>query len=271
MKNYEAKLQLCKNSRAKMNILFLCIFFICYCIILIFLTTAVVILLIKSPNFLCIELMANIEKPKFNIIDVSGNSYLFQCLDLELHLQGQGLVEILIEDGDYTKKDEANALIFIRRHLLDALKTQYLQVRQPFDLWKRLKEWYDHTKTVMLPQTQYDWQHLRLQDFKSVSEYNYALFDIVFRLELCGVKLTEVELLEKTFSTFHVSNILLQQQYMQYQFKTYFELISMLLIDKQINQLLLKNHDLRPTSAKEILEANANEIRNTSRFRSYGR
>ena len=82
-------------------------------------------------------------------------------------------------------------------------------MRKPFDLWKRLKERYDHTKTVMLPQAQYDWQHLRLQDFKLVSEYNSALFDIMSRLELCGVKLEENELLEKTFSTFHVSNILL--------------------------------------------------------------
>ena len=89
-------------------------------------------------------------------------------------------------------------------------------------------ERYDHTKTVMLPQAQYDWQHLRLQDFKSVSEYNYALFDIVSRLELYGVKLEKNELLEKTFSTFHVSNILLQQQYRQRQFKTYSELISVL-------------------------------------------
>ena len=79
-----------------------------------------------------------------------------------MHLQGQGLVEILGEDGDYIEKEEANALIFIRRHLPDALQTQYLQVRQPSDLWKRLKERYDHTKTVMLPQAQYDWQHLRL-------------------------------------------------------------------------------------------------------------
>ena len=65
--------------------------------------------------------MANIEKPKFNILDVSGNNYLSWYLDFELHFQGQGLVEILVEDGDYTEKDEANAFIFIHRHLLDAL------------------------------------------------------------------------------------------------------------------------------------------------------
>ena len=180
------------------------------------------------------------------------------------------MVETLAVADKYNEKDEANTLIFIRRHLPDALKTQYLQVRKSSDLWKRLKERYDYIKTVMLPQTQYDWQHLRLQDFKSMSEYNSALIDIVSRLELCGVKLEENELLEKTFFTFHVSNILLQQQYRQRQFKTYSELISVLLTVEQTNQLLLKNHDLRPVGSKAIPKANANENRNTSRFRSHG-
>ena len=41
----------------------------------------------------------------------------------------------------------------------------------------------------------------------------------------------------------------------------------MLLIVEQTNELLLKNHDLRSTGAKAILEANANENKNNSRFR----
>ena len=95
--------------------------------------------------------MANIEKPKFNILDVNGNNYLSWYLDVELHFQGQELVKTLVESGKYNEKDEANALIFIHRHLPDAFKTQYLQVRKSSDLWKRLKERYDHTKTIMLP------------------------------------------------------------------------------------------------------------------------
>ena len=59
-------------------------------------------------------------------------------------------------------------------------------------------------------------------------DYNSALFDIVSRLELCGIKLTDAELLEKTFSTFHASNIVLQQQYRQRQFATYSDLIDVL-------------------------------------------
>ncbi|EOY08711.1 Uncharacterized protein TCM_023784 [Theobroma cacao] len=42
-------------------------------------------------------------------------------------------------------------------------KTQYLFVRDLEILWTRLRERYDHTKTVILPQAQYDWQHLKLQ------------------------------------------------------------------------------------------------------------
>ena len=94
--------------------------------------------------------MANIEKLKFHIIDVSENTYLSWCLDVELQLQGQDL-ETLMKDGKYIKNDEMNSLIFICRHLLDCIKCQYLQVRKPSTLWKKLKEWYDHTSNVMLP------------------------------------------------------------------------------------------------------------------------
>ena len=51
--------------------------------------------------------------------------------------------------------------------------------------------------------------HLRLQYFKFVCEYNLALFKISSRLKLCGEKVTEKDMLEKTVMTFHASNVLL--------------------------------------------------------------
>ena len=65
--------------------------------------------------------MANIEKPKFHILEVSGNNYLSWCLDMEMHLQGQDLANAITEDGISNAKDKANALIFIRRHLHESL------------------------------------------------------------------------------------------------------------------------------------------------------
>ncbi|KAK3437569.1 hypothetical protein EUGRSUZ_C02227 [Eucalyptus grandis] len=215
--------------------------------------------------------MTNIEKPKFHILEVSGKIYLSWCLDMEMHFQGQDLANTIIEDGISNEKDKANALIFIRRHLHESLQTQYLSVRDPHILWRRLKDRYDHTKIVILPQAQYDWQNLILQDFKSVSDYNSALFDIVFQLKLCGIKLADAELLKKNFSTFHALNIVLQQQYWQRQFATYSELISVLLTAEQTNELLLKNHDLRPAGSKALPEAHANFEKNTSHFKGYKR
>ena len=55
-------------------------------------------------------------------------------LDVELHLQGEGLADSLIEDGKAIGKDKANALIFMCRHLHYSLKVQYLMVRNPLEL-----------------------------------------------------------------------------------------------------------------------------------------
>lgn len=58
----------------------------------------------------------------------------------------------------------------------------------------------------MLPKAHYDWMHLRLQDFKSVRQYKLALFKYFSKLKLCGVKITDANLLENTFSNFHALN-----------------------------------------------------------------
>ena len=104
-------------------------------------------------------------------------------------------------------------MVFLCHHLNEGLKNEYLTLKDPLILWKNLKERYDNQKTVILPKARYDWMHLRLQDFKTVAEYNSALFKISSELQLCGEKITESDMLEKTYSTFHASNVLLQQQY----------------------------------------------------------
>ena len=98
---------------------------------------------------------------------------------------------------------------------------------------------------------------MRLQDFKSVSEYNSALFQISSQLKLCGENITDADMLEKTFSTFHASNVLLQQQYRERRFTKYSELIACLLVAEKNNELLLQNHQSRPTGFKAFPEANA--------------
>jgi len=50
--------------------------------------------------------------------------------------------------------------------------------------------------------------------------------------------------------------MLLQQQYRKRGFKKYSELISCLLMAKQNNELLMKNHESRPTSSTTFPEVN---------------
>ncbi|XP_071918756.1 uncharacterized protein [Coffea arabica] len=122
-----------------------------------------------------------------------------------------GLGNTIVEKNEFSNQDRAKSMIFLRHHLDEGLKSEYLTVKDPLVLRRDLKERFDHLKLVVLPKARYDWLHLRLQDFKSVNEYNLAMFRITSQLSLCGKKVTDEDMLEKTFSTFHVSNMLLQQ------------------------------------------------------------
>ncbi|XP_057740263.1 E3 ubiquitin-protein ligase ATL31-like isoform X1 [Arachis stenosperma] len=124
------------------------------------------------------------------------------------------------------------------------------------DLWKDLEERYNHQKTVILPQARYEWTHLHLHDFKSINEYNSAMFRITSRLKLFGKKISDNDMLEKTFSTFHASNVRLQQQYREKGFKKYSELISCFLVAEPNNELLLRNHEACPAGVAPFSEAN---------------
>ncbi|KAK8341731.1 hypothetical protein V6Z12_A08G184300 [Gossypium hirsutum] len=172
--------------------------------------------------------MSNLTKLEFVALDITGNNYLSWVLDAEIHLDAKGLGETIKEGNEESTQDKAKAMIFLRHHLHEGLKTEYLTVKDPQILWANLKERYDHQKIVILPKARYEWLNLRLQDFKS----------------------------KKTYSTFHANNVVLQTQYREKGFQKYSELISCLLVAEQNNELLMKNHELRPTGSAPFPEAN---------------
>ena len=122
--------------------------------------------------------MTNITKLGFAALDISGKNYLSWILDVEIHLDAMNLGNTIKEGNTTSQQDHAKALIFLLHHIDEGLKSEYLMVKDLLILWKSLKEWYDHQKTVILPRARYDWIHLRLQDFKSISDYNSTLFKI---------------------------------------------------------------------------------------------
>ena len=215
--------------------------------------------------------MSNISSLSFIALDISGKNYLSWILDAEINLEAENLGETIKEGNQRSLQDRAKALIFLRHHLHEDLKIEYLTVKDPLILWTELKKRFEHQKTVILPKARYDWMHLRLQDFKSVSEYNFTLFKISSQLKLYGKNIIEEDMLEKTFTTFHASNVLLQQQYREHRFTEYSQLISCLLVAEQNNELLMKIHQSRPTGSEAFSEVNAISSQNYGRGRGRGR
>jgi len=54
----------------------------------------------------------------------------------------------------------------------------------PWALWLALQQWYEQQKAVILPETTHEWNHLRIQDFKSVNEFNHAMHKLSSQTEV---------------------------------------------------------------------------------------
>ncbi|XP_033129311.1 uncharacterized protein LOC103872743 [Brassica rapa] len=203
--------------------------------------------------------MSKINNLDFAALNFPGDNYFQWALDAKIILESKGLCECITEDINASEKDRYRSILIICHHLAESLKDQYLTIENPLDLWNELKSRYDHQRTVILPKARSDWRDLRIQDYKSVDEYNSALFKIVSKWKLCGESITDEDMLEKTFSTFHTSNVLLQQQYREKGCKTYADLISCLLLAEQNNELLMRNSEMRPTRSAPPPEAHTTE------------
>ncbi|XP_034200025.1 uncharacterized protein LOC117615123 [Prunus dulcis] len=137
--------------------------------------------------------MANLAKLEFAALDLSGDNFLSWVLDAKIHLRANGLGQTIVDENDASLEENAKAMIFLRRHIHEALKSEYVVVDEPLVLWKALGERYDHQKT----------------------------------------------------------------QSRHSGFKKYSELVSCLLLAEQNNELLLKNHQSRPTGSAPLPEINA--------------
>jgi hypothetical protein len=95
----------------------------------------------------------------------------------------------------------------------------------PKKLWDSIKERYNEQQGVILPKARREWSLLRLMDFKSIVEYNSAVHKICTKLRFCNQPLDDVEMIEKTLSTFLPANWILQQQYRRHKCTKYSDLI----------------------------------------------
>ncbi|XP_010321738.2 uncharacterized protein [Solanum lycopersicum] len=100
-------------------------------------------------------------------LDISGKNYLSWVLDAEIHLAAKGLDATITQGNEASSQDKVKSMIFLRHHLDEGLKIEYLTVKDPLELWTDLKGRYDHLKVTVLPRARYEWMHLQFQDLKT--------------------------------------------------------------------------------------------------------
>jgi len=211
-------------------------------------------LLIK---FYFMKMASNLTSLVFEQLDQTGSNYIIWRKDVETYLIGHNQQYVLEPNTPITNQQRALAYEFLRRHIDTNLKLEYGNVNCPKELLRHLDDRFNHQKEVLLPIATTEWNDLRFQDFKKVNEYNAAMFKIISTLQYCGRIVTDADMIEKTLSTFHMSNSVLAATYRLLGYKNYCDLLKQLLLQEKNNEILVKNHNSRPTGSKAFHESNA--------------
>ena len=150
----------------------------------------------------------------------------------------------------------------MRHHLHPDLKNEYMMEENPRALWVALKDRYEQQKAVILPEAQREWSLLRFMDFKTIADYNSAVHKISAKLRFCDQPVNDATMIEKTLSTFLPANRILQQQYRNRAYVKYSDLIYNLLQAEKHDELLTRNHQMRPVGATPLPEVHFNAKKN---------
>ena len=84
--------------------------------------------------------MSNLTKLEFVVLDISGKNYLSWILDVEIHLDAKihldamNLGNTIKKGNEASPQDRAKSLIFLRHHLHENLKNEYLTVKDPYSM-----------------------------------------------------------------------------------------------------------------------------------------
>ncbi|XP_066384615.1 uncharacterized protein [Miscanthus floridulus] len=198
---------------------------------------------------------------EFDLLALDGHNYPTWAVDIKVSLASRGLYRAVSspEEGVAPLDDQHvyTALYLIRSHIHPDLKAEYLLEENPRNLWNSLKQRYEQQKALVLPAANYEWTQLRLQDFKTVSDYNHAVHRICSKLQFCEKEPTDADKIEKTLSTMLPFKRILQQQYRERRFQVYSELIQTLLEAEKHSELMVWNNQQRPVGSAPLPEVHA--------------
>ena len=136
--------------------------------------------------------------------------------------------------------------------------------KDPRALWTALKNRYEQHKAIILPEAKHEWNHLRLQDFKTLDEFNHVVHKICSKLRFCEKEPSKAEKIEKTLSTVLPSERIITQQYREKNFIEYSSLIQTFKYAEKSNELTVWNSNQRPSGTAPLLEVHVNAKKNSS-------
>ena len=208
---------------------------------------------------------------EFEILALDGSNFPSWAMDLKVSLSTLGLYRCIDETaaGTVTPSSMSNysALKVMRNHIHQDLKMEYMYEEDLRALWTALKNRYEQHKAIILPEATQEWNHLRLQDFKSVDEFNHAVHKICSKLRFCEKEPSEADKIEKTLSTMLPSERILTQQYREKNFTVYSSLIQTLKQAEKNHELTVWNSNQRPLGTAPLPEVHAN-VKNTGSNRN---
>jgi hypothetical protein len=195
---------------------------------------------------------------EFEELAIDGSNYLAWASDIKIGFASRGILHTInapdANNPNITDIAKYTALLLLRTSIHKDLKKEYLLEENPRNLWVALQERYEQQKEIICPEAQHEWNHLRLQDFKSVTDYNHTVHNICTRLKFCEKEPTDAEKIQKTLSTMHPSDRVLCNQYRKENHQVYSQLIHSLIQAEKNDELLMKNHHLRPVGAAPLPE-----------------
>jgi hypothetical protein len=109
---------------------------------------------------------------------------------------------------------------------------------------------------VILPEANHDWVHLRLQDYKSIGDYNHVVHKICAKLWFCKKEPSDKEKIEKTLNTMFPSDRVLKHPYRARNYQCYSKLIQNLLQTEKHDELIMRNHHQHPIGTAPLPEVN---------------
>ncbi|KAK9930890.1 hypothetical protein M0R45_018195 [Rubus argutus] len=152
----------------------------------------------------------------------------------------------------------AKAIILMIRHMDESLQSEYLNEEDPRKLWVALEERFGNVRESLLPDLEVKWLNLRFCDYSSVLDFNSEALRIKSLMEFCQKTITDAMLIEKTLSTFPVSDLVVAKNYrievLNRRITRFHELISALSVAEKHEKILVKNYNARPVGTKAVPE-----------------